>query len=102
MKNLLLAIVASLIFTCAAFASPFLVCDDPNPADEVMEYILKFNSGEEISTPAPLRYDLTNLPDGSYTVTGRAKNLWGVSEPASLDFIKGRPSALTDVRISID
>lgn len=102
MKNLLLVIVLSFVFVSTVFANPFLVCNDPDPAEEVTGYILKFNRGEEIKTSIPLKYDLTNLPDGSYTVTARAENMWGVSEPASLDFIKCLPSAPMDVKISID
>lgn len=102
MKGLLLTIALFFVFTSSVFAKPFLICDDPDPAEEVTGYILKFNSGEDIVVSCPLRYDLTNLPDGSYTVTARAENLWGVSEPASLDFIKGRPLSPNVVRISID
>ena len=43
MKSLFLTIMTILIFTGMAFGGPFLVCDDPISADEVTEYILKFN-----------------------------------------------------------
>lgn len=91
-----------LFFASIVLAQPFLVCDAPDPAEEVASYILTFNGGENIETPAPLHYDLAGLPDDIYTVAACAKNMWGVSDLSYLDFIKSLPSFPGDVRISID
>lgn len=102
MKKLFLTIVFVLFLACVAWSQPFLVCDAPDPAEEVASYILIFNGGENIETPAPLHYDLAGLPDGTYTVAACAKNMWGVSDLSYLDFIKSLPSSPGDVKISMD
>lgn len=102
MKKLCLVMFLSLFFTEVIFAQPFLVGDDPNPEGVVISCLLTFNDGEEIEVPVPLHYDLSNLPTGAYTVTAKAKSLWGVSESVSLDFIKDHPLSLGNINISID
>lgn len=102
MKKVICMLAFCLMFMVTnVFGQPFLVCDPPTSESEVGSYILSFNGESEIETPAPLYYDLTNIAVGSYTVTAKAKNLWGVSEPASLDFHKRLPSKPVNVEISI-
>lgn len=104
MKKLYLAImmVLCLFFASVVTAQPFLVCDAPDSAEEVTGYVLTFNGGENIETPAPLHYDLAGLLDGTYTVAACAKNMWGVSDLSYLDFTKSLPSSPGDVKISMD
>ena len=102
MKIVICIVTFCLIFMVTnVFGQPFLVCDPSTPESEVASYILSFNGEAEIETPAPLYYDLTNIATGSYTVTAKAKNLWGVSDSASLDFHNSFPSKPVNIEISI-
>ena len=93
MKKLLLVLFI-LCFAGFASAAPFLVCDDPG--EELDSYTLVLNDGSEISTPAPLHYNLESLEPGQYVVTAKAvKGVWK-SEPSDpLDFTK--PSLLQPI-----
>jgi hypothetical protein len=70
-----------ILFAAPVFAAPFLVCD-PQPDAERYELTL---DGTVISTPAPLKYDLAGIAQGSHKVTAVAINdTWGVrSEPSA-------------------
>jgi len=81
MKKLILAI---LLFTTPAMASPFLVCD---PQVGVTGYVLLVN-GVEVTTPAPLHYDLAGVPVGPNEISVRAYNMWGESTPVPFEFVR--------------
>jgi hypothetical protein len=74
-KTLVMLLV---IVSTSAWASPFLVCDDPNPTEEVTEYRLMID-GTEYFTPAPLHFDLSFIVEGTHSVTAFARNMWGES-----------------------
>jgi hypothetical protein len=106
---LLLFLLAGLVH-----ASPFLVCD-PYPAgltQAVMpvSFIVKGLSANPLSVPATtnqdgtiqLRYDLSSLGNGSYTVIADAVNVYGGVSPDSSPFIftSGVPASPANLRIT--
>jgi len=81
MKKLLIGLIVLLLSTTASSA-PFLVCDDPAPEQQVIEYEV-FQDGVSIGkTPAPLHFDLKDITPGVYNFTVTAKNEWGTSNPS--------------------
>jgi len=92
-------LVISLIIVAAAtlaYAGPYLVCD-PDPVAE--SYVVVLDNGEQIETPAPLRYDLANIDEGQHVVEVQAKNKWGVSSAVPLEFQKTLPVSPTNLRL---
>jgi len=66
----------------AAYAEPFLVCDDPDPTEQVTGYEC-FQDGNTLGIlPAPLNYDLDGITPGQYDFTCVAINIWGASQPS--------------------
>ena len=78
------------------YGAPFLVCD-PQP-NHITHYVVNMD-GTETEVPAQdlgdgtvrLHYDLAGLSEGQHHVEVRAKNIWGVSDPAPFDFTKTSP-----------
>ena len=73
-----------------AYASPFLICDPPDPATQVDFYII-YQDGVAIATfPAEadgsLKFDLSEIVPGAYTWTIKSKNVWEES-PLSNPYI---------------
>lgn len=65
-----------------AMGAPFLVCDDPPPLEGVTNYVLDFGGAmPAVETTAPLHWDMAGLV-GTYTLTARAKNSLGMSDPS--------------------
>ena len=94
MKKLLM-ILAMLAFATTVQAAPFLVCDPPDPAEQVTSYIV-YQDGVEVGTPTAepdgsLRMDLEGVTPGAYEWSAIAVNAWGQSE-ASDPYIS--PSAV--------
>ena len=82
MKKLLI-ILAIVLMASVAWADPFLVCDDPNPSEQVTSYEI-FKDGVSIgTTPAPLHFDLDGITPGIYNFTAIAINAWGSSSPSN-------------------
>jgi hypothetical protein len=104
MKKLFLVIALSLfVLTSNVMAEPFLVCDDPNVNEMITGYMLSFDGEEYMEVSTPLHYDLSHLTNGAHDVNVKAKNVWGEQSTASfLAFIKGVPSVLKGLTISID
>ena len=72
---LVLAILAMAVSVSAAR----LVCDAPDPAEQVTSYEV-FQDGVSLGiTPAPLNFDLNGITPGVYEFTAIAINVWGVS-----------------------
>ena len=75
-----------------------LVCDPPNPAEQVTSYEI-FKDGVSIGiTPAPLNFDLQDITPGQYSFTAIAINIWGSSSPSNpyiSPAIAGSPDGLT-------
>jgi len=83
MKRLILTLLAVLLWAGTAFATPFLVCDAPNPAEQVISYIV-YQDGIEIAKPdaeadGSIRMDLQDITPGVYEWTVRGVNVWGES-----------------------
>jgi len=82
MKNLVIAL-AFLLVPAMAFAEPFVICDDPDPAEQITSYEI-FQDGVSIgTTPAPLLFDLAGVTPGQYEFTATAINAWGTSSPSN-------------------
>jgi hypothetical protein len=83
MNKLILALLIVAFATVPVLASPFLVCDDPAPEEQVTSYEV-FQDGVSLGvTPAPLHFDLVGLGPGEYTFTATATNIWGESLPSN-------------------
>jgi len=96
MKSLCLAVVAFFLMCGMAWSAPFLVCDPPDPAEQVISYIV-YQDGVLFASPTAetdgsLRIDLQGITPGAYEWTAQALNAWGQSE-ASDPYIS--PSAVT-------
>ena len=81
----ILALIAGILFLMIGVcqAQPFLVCDTPDPAEQVTSYII-YQDAVEIATPTAesdgsLRMDLQAITPGVYTWTAKAVNAWGQS-----------------------
>jgi hypothetical protein len=104
MKRLFIALALVLMLSTSAFGAK-LVWDDPNPASAgVYEYQAEFvdSNGQMVANPiVPLGEWVTIIvPDGDYSVSVRAYNLWGPSVPsASISFTKKNPDAPINLRI---
>ena len=101
MKKLLI-VIAVLLFATSASAAPFLVCD---PQAGVVGYEIT-GLGEPVSFVAQadgsLKYDLASVPNGTYTLTVAACNVWGCSSTAPFGFSKQTPSAPAGLRIATE
>ena len=80
-----LSLIAGILFLAGTvFAAPFLVCDTPNPDEQVISYIV-YQDGVEIATPAAesdgsLKMDLQAITPGVYEWAAKAVNAWGQSD----------------------
>lgn len=86
---------------------PKLVCDRPNPAENISYYTIAGLPGNP-TTPLSdngsfgIEYDISDLPPGEYTVRVSACNEWQCSLPAPLDFTAlPVPSLPTGLRIFV-
>lgn len=86
MKTLLVAVILVLMAVTTAWAAPFCACTKGAGGTPDAYNIEGLGTFMSIATDIPaqsdgnFRLDLANLPQGSYTIRARAKNLWGVSE----------------------
>ena len=83
MKKAILILLAVLLLTGTAYAAPFLVCDTPDPTEQVILYIV-YQDGVEIDRPVAeadgsLKMDLQAITPGVYDWTVKAVNVWGDS-----------------------
>ena len=86
MKKLILVLAIG-FFASMAMANPFLVCDDPDPAEQVTSYEI-FQDGVSLGiTPAPMHFDLQGIAPGSYEFTAKAINDWGSESAISNPYI---------------
>ena len=82
MKKLCL-VLAMVLMASIAWAGPFLICDDPDPAEQVTSYEV-FQDGVSLGmAPAPLNFDLQGITPGVYEFTATAINAWGSSSPSN-------------------
>jgi hypothetical protein len=77
---------------------PFLVSDPPVPSDNVSYYTIVGLPGNPTAPVDPtgqygVKYDVTDVPPGTYSLMVSACNAWECSLPAPFDFT--RPNAPT-------
>jgi len=80
MKRLLIMLISFVMLTGITYAAPFLICDAPDPAEQVVSYII-YRDGVEIGTTVAeadgsLKMDLASITPGVYTWTIRSVNAW--------------------------
>jgi len=110
MKTLFLAGIFIVLFSSAALASPYLICDCQ---DNVDQYVITFDNGTPIISDAVtaectngqkrLSLDVgpLNLTDGPHHLDGIARSsIWGDSSPAPFDFTKAVPNSLSGLKLS--
>ena len=88
----LISIFFVLIAT-TVFATPFLVCDTPDPAEGVTHY--KLTGWSVTQTPAPLHMDVASAPVGTTNLTVAAcRNdaVWGEQCSVYVPFALVRPA----------
>lgn len=103
----LLGLIIPFIIVGLCYGAPFLVCD-PQP-NHITHYIVNLD-GTETEVPAQdlgdgtvrLHFDLAGVPEGSHHVEVRAKNIWGVSDPAPFDFTRENPQTPSGFSISAE
>ena len=81
MKKIVAAVFMVLFVTGFAWGAPFIVCD---PQEGVVGYTLTGLTDLTVAAQVDgsLKYDLANLPNGTYTVSVAACNIWGCGDPA--------------------
>ena len=100
MKNLLFSFVVFMVLIGGASASPFLVCD---PDENTHIYVLTYEDGTKIETPAPLHFDLADAPEGKTVLKVHGKNHWGQEGPSvPFSFTRGLPQLPTNTQLSMD
>src|SRR5215471_4570141 len=110
-----LAFVFLILLATGAQAAPFLVCDpyvlNTDPNLNPVEFVIHGLSGTDITINATtlsngnlvLEYDLQTLPNGQYSVSAAAVNVFGGESPFSsppFAFTKGVPAPPSNLRIS--
>jgi len=116
MKTLLiiLTFIVGLIFTLPVYAAPYVYFNWTPPENaQISDYKLvllglpgspieaSFVADGDDPTYFKAEYDLQGLPDGSYTLTGKIKSLWGDESPESLPypFVKAVPGDISSVHL---
>ena len=102
MATILVLAAFTLLVVFKANAAPFLVTD---PQSGVVGYEIT-GLGEPVSFVAQadgsLKYDLASVPNGTYTLTVAACNMWGCSSTAPFSFSKQVPAAPVGLRIAAE
>lgn len=102
MATILVLAAFTLLVVFKANAAPFLVC---NPQDGVAGYeITGVGNAAPVSYVAQadgsLKYDLASLPNGSYSGSVAACNMWGCGPATAIaPFVKAVPLAPAGVRL---
>ena len=96
-----LCIALLLLIPSIAFSAPFLVCD---PQEGVVGYEITGLNPETVNFIAQpdgsLKYDLASLPNGSYSGSVAACNMWGCGPATTIaPFVKAVPAAPAGVRL---
>ena len=86
MRTLFLVAAMVLATATMTWAAPFCVCEKGVGGLPTAYNIEGLGTFMPVTTDIPaqsdgnFRLDMANLPQGSYTIRARSKNLWGVSE----------------------
>ncbi len=119
MKILLviLALFVGLVFTVPVYSAPYIYFnwDAQGETNEIKIILLGLPDSpieaEVTKIPNPndpnddtyykAEYDLENLPDGEYVLTGKIRNLWGQESPESppAPFVKRAPGGVLGVHL---
>jgi len=105
MKKILIAVLSVFLCVAVAEAKPFLKSD---PQEGVQGYeVAGIPAVPELiaaQTDGSLKYDLVNLPIGSYdSVSVKACNVWGCGEAAVMPpFTKTLPVKPANLRLSVE
>jgi hypothetical protein len=84
---------------------PFLVSDAPSPSDNVAYYTIVGLPGNPQAPPDPtgeygVKYDVTDVPAGTYSLMVSACNAWECSLPAPFDFTRpNAPGSVVGLRL---
>jgi hypothetical protein len=107
MWSLVLLYAVVLLLTWEAWAEPFLVCD---PQTDATGYIYTMNGGPEVTVPYETRVlrgttyafiaDLGPLPNGAFTYSVKAYNVWGQSIAVPFSDTKVLPGSVSRMVIS--
>ena len=95
MKTLLS--IALILIATTVFATPFLVCDAPDPSEGITHY--KLTGWSLTQTPAPLHMDVESAVVGTTNLTVAACNIWGCSVTVPFAFGKQLPNAPSQLRL---
>lgn len=85
---------------------PHLVCNEPAADEQVDHYTIAGLPGDPVVPVSDdptygLYYDISALPEGTYSIRVSACNKWQCSLPAPLEFtVPGQPSQPTGLNIS--
>ncbi len=117
MKKLFLAVLISLVFALSAYAAPFVYFNwdaqgETNPVKIILLGLPDSPIEAEITKVANpddpaddmfyrAEYDLKDLPDGSYTISGKMKNIWGdeSEESSPYPFGKAVPGSISNIHL---
>jgi len=117
MKKLFI-ILFILLFTIPVYAAPFVYFNwtipdnakltdykiillglPDSPIETTFSQAVNPNDASD-TTYYKANYDLKDLPDGSYNLTGKIKNLWAESaESEPFPFVKAVPSGISSVHL---
>ena len=90
MKTLLS--IALIFIATTVFATPFLVCDAPDPSEGITHY--KLTGWSLTQTPAPLHLDVASAVVGTTNLTLAAcrTDVWGEQCSVAVPFALTRPA----------
>ena len=90
MKTLLS--IALILIATTVFATPFLVCDAPDPSEGITHY--KLTGWSVTQTPAPLHMDVASAVVGTTNLTVAAcrTDVWGEQCSVAVPFALTRPA----------
>src|SRR5574343_45042 len=98
MKTLLS--IALILIATTVFATPFLICDAPDPSEGITHY--KITGWSLTQTPAPLHMDVASAVVGTTNLTVAAcKNdaVWGELCSVTVPFALTRPASPSAVSL---
>ena len=97
MKTLLS--IALILIATTVFATPFLICDAPDPSEGITHY--KITGWSLTQTPAPLHMDVASAVVGTTNLTVAAcrTDVWGKQCSVAVPFALTRPTNPTAVSL---
>ena len=114
---IILAMLVGLVFTLPVYSAPYIYFNwDAQGETNKVQIILYGLPGSPIEAEVTklanpndpnddtyyrAEYDLKDLPDGSYVLTGKVKDIWGQesSESSPYPFVKRAPGGVSSVHL---